>query len=98
MHSGHGIRQSQLQADLACLLSEWEIPSAANCVNSALNRVRELLNLPVVQSQQSHSLRRGAATAMGAIDVAPARVLSWGGWANEQSLKPSDVGVVPGSR
>ena len=36
----------------------------------------------------SHALRRGAAVSMFAIGVPLPRILAWGGWASEESIKP----------
>lgn len=71
------------------LLSEWfkqGNPSAS--VNTALQRARELLGLPSVNTQQSHALRRGAAATMFALGVPMQRILSWGGWESEKSMRP----------
>lgn len=71
------------------LLSLWQMSaSSSKVLDCALRRVRELLNLPREDSQASHALRRGAACAMFAVGVPIERILSWGGWATEHSLRP----------
>lgn len=71
------------------LLSEWmAFTQPSRRVHATLLRVRELLCMPQVLDQQSHSLRRGAAVAMTSIGVPFHRVLSWGGWKDASSLKP----------
>ena len=78
----------------SALLSHWPARLPGQRVDNALSRVRQLLGLPRACGQQSHSLRRGAACSMVAIGVPLQRILSWGGWANEASVKPYYEGRV----
>lgn len=57
-------------------------------VSRALRRVCELLKLPVPVGNQSHALRRGAASAMISAGVASPRIQSWGMWGSEHAMKP----------
>ena len=63
-------------------------PRPSTQVTQAMRRVCQLLRLPVPEGNQSHALRRGAASAMVAAGVPAERILSWGMWSTHESMKP----------
>ena len=71
------------------LVSEYPASEPSKSVDHALDRTLSLLSVPtpMTTQQKSHALRRGAAVAMLSIGVPTLKSLSWGGWANDSSMK-----------
>jgi len=57
-------------------------------VNDAIRTTHEWLGLSLQDTPPSHSLRRGGAVSMFAVGVLTQRILSWGSWESETSLRP----------
>ena len=57
-------------------------------VNDAIQTTYTWLGLSLHDAPPSHSLRRGGAVSMSAVGVRTERVLSWGSWESETSLRP----------
>jgi hypothetical protein len=57
-------------------------------VNEAIQTTYQWLGLPTHDAPPSHSLRRGGAVSMFAVGVLSQRILSWGSWESENSLRP----------
>ena len=62
--------------------------TCATKVSIAIDTVLQELSIPASQPMTSHCLRRGAAVSMHALGVSLPRILAWGAWSSEQSLKP----------
>ena len=66
-----------------------ETSNAASTVNKAIKRGAALAKVTgIIEKQPSCMLRRGAATAMLTAGVLYARILKWGIWKNEASIRP----------
>jgi len=67
------------------------IKNDAHCggiVTRQLKAALQLFQLHNEDTLSSHALRRGAAVSMNSLNVSIERVLSWGAWASQASLRP----------
>lgn len=61
---------------------------AGAAVTKRIHAALKALRLDHDGAMSSHSLRRGAAVAMNSLNVPVERMLSWGAWASQASLRP----------